>query len=258
MHHQEFGICLLNVIPVREFPKHAAQQITQLIFGECYQILENNGKWLRIESLVDQYQGWIDYKQFTFLSEKEKTCFQEAGFSLNTDKKAFVTGKHGNERPLNVGSIIPNDSSILKAKHVGLKAPGESFNHTDSRIKILQFAHLFLDTPYLWGGRSYFGIDCSAFVQLAYLSIGISLPRDSTPQSKCGRAIELADTLPGDLAFFAEAEKLDHVGFVLEDSKVLHASGKVRIDLIDSKGIYNEERSVYTHQIRSCRRILDN
>ncbi|HNC29596.1 MAG TPA: C40 family peptidase, partial [Cyclobacteriaceae bacterium] len=115
----------------------------------------------------------------------------------------------------------------------------------------------YLNAPYLWGGKSPFGIDCSGFVQMVFKINGYKLQRDSAQQAKQGKNVSFQDMLPGDLMFFKNKEnQIVHVGIFMGDEKIIHASGKVRIDHVNEEGILHMESRVYTHSFSLARRIL--
>ena len=123
---------------------------------------------------------------------------------------------------------------------------------------MLEFAMRFLRAPYLWGGRTPVGIDCSGFTQLIYKSIGIQIPRDASQQVELGQPLDFAsEGQIGDLAFFQNEEgRIVHVGMVCAPGKIIHASGQVRIDKLDDTGIFNCDTGKYSHQLRIIKRIL--
>ena len=138
---------------------------------------------------------------------------------------------------------------------------GRQFNWTDVLFSIGQdrTAKEFLNAPYLWGGKSFFGVDCSGFTQLVYKVNNVKLPRDAYQQAEVGEALSFVEeSQPGDLAFFENAEgRIIHVGIMLDDQKIIHASGKVRIDTLDSTGIFNQEMNKHTHKLRFVKSILN-
>ena len=154
-----------------------------------------------------------------------------------------------------MGSLIPKNKKIIKEFKI---------NHNLSVHKNLPFEKWFLkiskqylNAPYLWGGRTQFGIDCSGYTQMVYRFFNVNLPRDSSQQVKLGTTIKnLTESKLGDLLFFGNKVKTTHVGIYLGQSHINHASGKVRIDKIDSTGIFNQNESKYTHKLQIIKRVL--
>jgi gamma-D-glutamyl-L-lysine dipeptidyl-peptidase len=119
-------------------------------------------------------------------------------------------------------------------------------------------ANRYLHAPYLWGGRSPFGIDAAGLVQMVYKMAGIQLLREPMHQVTHGRPIDFTEQCQaGDLAFFDNGKgDINHVGIVLPGCNLIHASGKVRIDKLDHFGIFNKEINRYTHQLRIVKRLI--
>jgi len=256
----DFGVCRLSIVPVRGEAADKAELVTQLFFGEHYEVLtvSKDKKWLKIQIYFDQYEGWIDVKQHHSISKEHFDYINRADFKITTD---ITTSILYNKNPLTIvmGSIIPISGSELFKMEEQFAFNGESKSVGQKRdaefLKIT--AQKYLNAPYQWGGKSPFGIDCSGFTQMVFKINGYKLHRDASQQVKQGKAIPFKDAEPGDLAFFKSKEdKVTHVGMILSDDKIIHASGKVRIDHINEEGILNSDSKVYSHQLASIRRIL--
>lgn len=255
----DFGVCRLSIVPVRGEASDKAELVTQLFFGEHYEVLSvsKDKKWLKIRIHFDQYEGWIDVKQHHTISKEHFDYINRADFKITTD---VTTSILYNKNPLTIvmGSIIPISGSELFKMEEQFAFNGESKSVGQKRdaeyLKIT--AQKYLNAPYQWGGKSPFGIDCSGFVQMVFKINGYKLLRDASQQAKQGKAIS-KDVEAGDLAFFkGKDEKITHVGMILAPDKIIHASGKVRIDHFNEEGILNSDTKVYSHQLASIRRIL--
>ena len=248
-------ICENVFVPLRSGPTHKSEMLSQVLFGEKYEVLDQAGHWMKITTLFDNYNGWIDldHLQHSVFNEESRgyvlnkslLCFKndktklvlEAGceiFSPDFEKKTFMLGqnKYTTEDNFSVGYL----------------------ENTDSPADI---ALRFINSPYIWGGRIPSGIDCSGLTQLVYKICGKPIPRDSWKQAETGEMIDFIDeAVPGDLVFFDDEQgKICHVGMILSKGLVIHASGRVRIDIIDHQGIYKKENRKYSHRLRTIRRI---
>jgi hypothetical protein len=256
----DFGVCRLSLISVRAEGSDKAELVTQLLFGEHYEVLSvsKDKKWLKIKIHFDQYEGWIDVKQHHSITKEHFEYINRADFKIATD---ITTSILYNKIPLQIlmGSIIPISGSELFKMEEQFAFNGESKSLGQKRdIESLKLtAKKYLNAPYQWGGKTPFGIDCSGFVQLVFKINGYRLLRDAAQQAKQGKAVELKDIQPGDLAFFkAKDEKITHVGILLERDKIIHASGKVRMDIFNEEGILHADNKVYTHVFSHARRVL--
>lgn len=257
------GICALSIVPVRREPADPSEMINQLLFGEHYDVLEEHEKWVKIRGALDQYEGWIDRKQHLPISEKQHAQLQSKNLAPRvTDFATVVENKELNDlQPIVLGSSLPmlSDTGETEVGSLQYLYKGRVIKGPQKDSKqLLEFAFMYLNAPYLWGGRSPLGIDCSGFTQMVYKLIGVSLPRDAYQQAGIGETLSFVEEArPGDLAFFDNAEgKIIHVGIILEDHYIIHASGKVRVDRVDHEGIFNEELKTYTHRLRLIKRLI--
>jgi gamma-D-glutamyl-L-lysine dipeptidyl-peptidase len=251
-----YAVVNVPAAPVRKKAMHQSEMINQLLFGEAVEILEKKGKrWLLIRSLHDGYKGWIANNLIdTITAEQAKS------------KPGYVTANLFNTIKINKESMtVPLGSSLPFCEkgrgHIGngeyiFKGPCININEiTANADAVRKLTRQWLNAPYLWGGRTIMGVDCSGFVQVVFNMMGIQLPRDARLQAKKGKFVKsLADAVTGDLAFFNDKEEIVHVGILLNNEKVIHASGRVRIDTIDKKGIINSTTGKRTHVLHLIKR----
>lgn len=228
------GICKYPVVACRRDANERSEMVSQLLYGERYQVILDTGEWMQIKSDRDGYESWIDCKLHTAFDKNED---DQIILPLPFNR---IKNKDGNDLMLPGASLV--DRSMWSENKAG---------------DLIQTALSYKDAPYLWGGRTCWGIDCSGFVQVVYQIHGFDISRDAYQQAELGESIEFNDLIePGDLAFFAkDEEKISHVGICLGDEKIIHASGKVRIDKLDHLGIYNSDLKKYTHKLRLIKRI---
>lgn len=247
-----YGICPLSVVPVRAEARDASEMITQLLYGDHFEIIEDQKQWIKIRIAFDAYEGWLDRKQCfeideaTFLKLNEKQNHKHA-----SDILSLVNTSTNQLMPICIGSGI-HATDILKHEFDG------SINTNFDKSNLVDIAMLYLNSPYLWGGKSPFGIDCSGFTQMVYKINGISLQRDAHQQAKQGDALSfIEESEPGDLAFFDNEEgHIIHVGIMLKDNFIIHAHGQVRLDRIDHSGIFNVDTNRYSHSLRVIKKIV--
>lgn len=252
----EYGICNLAVIPLRAEPSDPSEQVSQVLFGETFEILEWKERWVKIVTTYDSYQGWIGRLQFTMLGHLAYKSLKqhESPFTYRAVTQAW-------KKPDNSVLYLPVGSSLVFLKGTTCQIGDEKFEiigEIGETAKLDITAKSFLNTPYLWGGRTHYGIDCSGFTQTVFKLQGIHLRRDAWMQAEQGETVDfLAEAKMGDLAFFDNAEgKITHVGIMLNSEQIIHASGRVKIDSMDSQGIYSEELKRTTHKLRIIKRII--
>jgi gamma-D-glutamyl-L-lysine dipeptidyl-peptidase len=245
------GICLVPVSPLRAEPSHRSEMVSQLIFGEACDLLEYKDEWVRISVVHDRYEGWTLRSHL----QQVPVLNLDAATELASD---YINTIYFNNVPMQIpmGSMLQHIHSI-KEPYIVFHGKSCAIANPSEEAMIAR-AKQFLNTAYLWGGRTVFGIDCSGFTQMVYRFFGINLSRDAYQQAGEG---ELVGFLPevkiGDLAFFDNEEgKITHVGMMIDDQHIIHASGKVRIDKIDNAGILNVDTNQRTHKLRVIKRYF--
>lgn len=259
------GICFHSFIPMRKEPDERSEMISQILYGESFTILELNEKlhYTRIKLDHDGYTGWIDSKTYLPLKDTDREILHTGSLNVTHHPLTVLTSKNlSYSKILGCGSTIYHTGNVVidltKDEYIWTKKERNSITG-DPRKALVRYGLKLVNIPYLWGGRSSFGFDCSGLCQNLYKQVGISLPRDSGPQSLTGKTISFLDeAVPGDLAFFDNKQgTIIHTGMLLDQNRILHASGRVRIDRIDQQGIFNKELNRYTHRLRVIRRILE-
>lgn len=237
----EYGICRLSAMPLRKEGSHTSEMVSQLLFNELYEVLDEKPGWYLIRTDEDHYEGWIQGIQHHGIGEDEYQATQAQRRYIVDQPVLEYQG-----RMLSIGTVLHEPVS-------GSMTPPERF----VPALMIEFGQKFLGAPYLWGGRTVFGIDCSGFVQLCARAAGKLLPRDASQQVQEGELVYfLPEIQPGDLAFFGNEEgKIVHVGMMLDNERILHASGQVRIDFLDQTGIFNKERNGHTHRLQVIKRL---
>jgi hypothetical protein len=244
------GICNLSIVPVRIVDSDKSEMINQLIYGDIIEILEEKEKWVKIKSVFDDYIGWIDIKQYFKIDDNIKLDLNDPIYSINLVE--FIENNNNELVTIPIGSDISNISLM---NH---KFDGKTISGKNNRNSIVNTALLFLNSPYLWGGKTPFGIDCSGFTHMVYKINGYKLYRDAKDQANQGKTLSfIEESEAGDLAFFNNDEgDIIHVGIILQNNHIIHASGKVRIDRIDHSGIYNNDLNKHTHSLRYIKKII--
>ena len=242
-----YGICELSVTPIRKNPSDKSEMVNQLLFGEHFKIIKKEERWSYIRLSHDNYEGWICNKQWIEINEETYLRLDKEIPTITMDLIDIV--RKDNATPIIIGSILPSFKSGYANINDNLyQFDGLTTNGFSKKQELIKNSFIYLNAPYLWGGRTPFGIDCSGFTQIIYRLQGISIPRDAYQQANIGKEIKFNEIQPGDLAFFKNnEEQITHVGIILDDKNIIHASGKVRIDTFDKKGIFNNKLNKYTH-----------
>lgn len=284
-----YGVCILSVVPLRAEASERSEMVSQLLFGDSYEVLEVEGNWLKIKTSDCGYEGFLNQKYHHELTDTQYQELQHQPQFLVSDFMTLLCEEKSQTLfPVFIGTSFPqpNEEGHFNLGDAVFTLPSvSSISDTNSQFTIrnsqfkncqlstvnckltpdpcpltpmLSFALHFLRAPYLWGGRTPAGIDCSGFTQLIYKSVGVLIPRDASQQVELGSALDFASEAQiGDLAFFQNEEgRIVHVGMVCAPGKIIHASGQVRIDKLDDTGIFNADKGQYSHHLRIIKRIL--
>lgn len=248
---------------MRAEPSERSEMVSQLLWGETFRVEEESDRWLRIHSNLDRYSAWVNPLMVTLVNDEAWALEVGVPYHVAQAPLSYAVNEKTRERVL-----IPQGALLYRyneASHTfallqhsyKLELPPEKLP-ANKRSALLAAAQSLVNAPYLWGGRTALGIDCSGLTQLAYRVVGIPIPRDAYQQAEKGETVSFLDSAqPGDLAFFDNEEgKITHVGMLLGSGRILHASGTVHVDSIDSEGIFSKAQNKYTHRLRVIKRLV--
>ncbi len=252
-----FGIGNLAIIPLRIEPNDRSEIVSQVLFGEHFEVIDKFKQWSKIKLQYENYEGWIDTKQFQPISKDEFNSLSSQEIVLNGDLIDYITADNNFMMHIPLGATLTflEDSKVNISNY---EFEGAKVSGIKPKSELIKTAFMYLNAPYLWGGKTPFGIDCSGFTQMVYKLNGYKLLRDAAQQASQGIPLSfIEESEPGDLAFFDNEEgNIIHVGIIMENNYIIHASGKVRIDRLDHLGIYNAETKRHTHKLRVIKKII--
>lgn len=263
------GISLHSVVPVRAEAREGSEQQTQMLFGETCDIVEGpnskvESRWRFVRLDSDGQEGWVDRKMIAPMSATEYKPYREAmktAAMVCMPMAYAVSENNGQTIPLTAGTRLTNyQNGRFEVLGVGFRIdPNMVITEPMvlNQTNLLQAVRFFLNVPYLWGGKNAMGMDCSGFTQTIMSLFGRNLLRNAGEQATQGRKIaELGKAQAGDLVFFDHQDgKISHVGLVIDTERVIHCSGRVKVEKLDQTGIYSAEEGGYTHHLVQIRRV---
>ena len=280
------GISLHSVVPVRTEARETAEMSTQILFAEQCEILAEQARWYQVRLCQDGQEGWVDKKMLTPLSaEEEQKLPAEATAMVLMPMAYAVSENNGQTIPLTAGTRLCNyKDGRFELLGVGFRIDPSMVLTAPLPVDephLLQAVRFFLNIPYLWGGKNAMGMDCSGFTQVVLSLFGKHLLRNASEQATQGTEVNrLEDAQAGDLAFFCKPQTnhanngknannenhgahapITHVGILIDKQRIIHCSGRVKVEKIDATGIFSIEQTdakhpqgQYTHQLLSIRR----
>ena len=255
----KFGVCNLNSVALRKEPSNTSEMVSQLLFGETFKITDLEDQWIKIILDFDQYEGWIIANQILLLNENSYKEINENNSTISYELVTYISNQNNILQTITLGASLPffekNKFKIMSDNYV---FDGKVISNKLSKNNIVTTAYMYLNSPFLWGGKTPFGIDCSGFTQIVYKINGFPLLRDSNQQASQGEVLSfIEESEPGDLAFFDNDEgEIIHVGIILANNYIIHCHEKVRIDRLDQSGIYNADTKRHTHKLRVIKQIF--
>lgn len=248
----QYGICNLSIIPLRLETSDTSEMVSQVLYGDIFKIIERRKSWCKIRLAFDKYEGWIDTKQYVEITEADYHTLENETPKLSLDLIEAVQDKNQQLYAIPLGAQL-NGLALLEHTFEGVFSEDKK-----SKDQLITTAFSYLNAPYLWGGKTPFGIDCSGFTQMVYKLNGYTLLRDASQQATQGEALSfIEESEPGDLAFFDNDEgHIVHVGIIMKDNYIIHAHGKVRVDRLDHSGIYNVDKRIHTHKLRVIKKVI--
>ena len=255
----KIGVCNLTIVALRSAASHRSEMVSQLLFGERFEIIENQTDWAFVRLLDVSYEGWVQHGQFVAVDSESIILHPNDGVQIVNINGAKANINDRDAVALLPGTLVPETSRVGNDQ-LSFTITGDlrTAVSSDIGVELPKLIDYYVNSPYLWGGRSHLGIDCSGLSQAIYRHFGFKLPRDAYQQAEEGSLVDfLTEIRSGDLAFFDNQEgRITHVGVMIDNEYIIHASAKVRIDRMDSEGIFNKDAKRYTHKLRIIKRYF--
>lgn len=269
-----YGFCYLGVVPVRKEANSSSEQVTQLLFSDTVSIIDEykgvnefTDSWFKIRNIYDDYEGWVDKRNillFNFEQLPDTVNEEVIYIKLSVFHKYIISSPiakikmDGDIITIPIGAVLPDKVFSVSNRNFSLVEGSVIPMDKCNPLLLKAVSLLYLNTPYQWGGKSIFGMDCSGFTQIVFRFAGIKLKRDASQQATQGSNVSFEQIKSGDLCFFDNQQgNIIHVGIYLGENQIIHCSGKVRIDYIDNNGIKPEkENNLYSHHLCRIRRLF--
>jgi len=255
----KFGICNLNCIALRKEPADTSEMVSQVLFGETFSITASEKQWIKIILDFDFYEGWVLANQIIPLDEEIYADTKANNTAVSNELITFISNEENDLQTISLGASLPFFvDNKFKLQEEIYHFDGKTNSEPKTKNHLVATAHMYLNTPFLWGGKTPFGIDCSGFTQMVYKINGHALLRNSSHQASQGEVLSfIEESEPGDLAFFDNEEgEIIHVGIILANNHIIHCHEKVRIDRLDQSGIYNVDTKRHTHKLRVMKQVF--
>ncbi len=244
---------------MRVEPDETSEMVNQVLFGETFEIIDEDNQWSKIRLTFDSYEGYIDNKQYLKITKEFFSKLITEKQSYTAEIVDFITNKSNELTTIPLGCTLPRfNNKKLEIENQFYFYEGAVLSEKKQKNDILKVAFIYLNSPFLWGGKSPFGIDCSGFTQMVYKLCGYKLLRNAKEQATQGEVLSfIEESEPGDLAFFDNDEgEIIHVGIILDNYHIIHVYEKVRIDTLDHSGIFNTDLQKHTHKLRVIRKVI--
>ncbi|MCK0132129.1 C40 family peptidase [Flavobacteriaceae bacterium F08102] len=255
----KYGICNLTLIPLRASADHRSEMVSQLLFGEAYKVTQANKLWLKIAVVDDGCEGWIPIEQHLEVSKEFFREVKNSPMILSDELVDVLENEQGQLTTIVMGSRLPLlDKNRLCLNEHTYHYQGRVTTGKLEKTKLIPTAFRYENVPFLWGGKTPFGLDSAGFTQIVYKLNGIHLKRNAAAQATQGEALSfIEESSPGDLAFFDNQEgEIIHVGMILENHHIIHVDGKVRVDQLDQSGIFNRALQKHTYKLRVIKKVV--
>ena len=256
LHYINFG----TIVPIRAEHSDESEIMTQMLFGDTFEILDTHKQWNYIKTTYDAYEGWIDEKVVRKMTAQDFETHQKAPRYYTADIVNEVVFDTSGKFLLPMGSVLPGfnpETQLVKINNEIGVFKGKFITGKHDKMEVLKYALTYMNAPYLWGGKTHFGLDCSGLTQMTYKMCGHFMLRNAKDQATQGTSIKLSEAEAGDLAFFTNDKgRVIHVGFLLGNGQIFHSHGNAHIDPIDEKGIWSKQFQRYSHRLSDVKRIV--